>query len=85
MDFGDGNGAFGRTPTHTYDGVSSYQATVNVITDIGCTDADEMDIYGDVIFYIPGVYSGQRWLTMCSHSMVDRSKNRNLIYNRWGQ
>ena len=86
-DFGDGNGAFGRTPTHTYDGVSSYQATVNVITDIGCTDADQMDIYGDVIFYIPTAFTpdndGLNDVLAFNGRQVKEFEI--WIYNRWGQ
>ena len=56
-DFGDGNGSLLRRPMHTFDGVSTYETSVYVTTDIGCTDSDRMDVLGDVIFYIPTAFT----------------------------
>ena len=52
-DFGDGQYAYERAPIHVYDGLSTYQAKVDVTTDIGCTDVAIVDVYGDVLFTSP--------------------------------
>ena len=86
-DFGDGNWAYERTPTHDYDGLSTYQATVNVTTNIGCTTSAVLDIYGDVLFYIPTAFTPDN--DGLNDALVINGRQVRLfeiwIYNRWGE
>ena len=86
-DFGDGDGSFLRRPVHTFDGVSTYETVVNVVTDIGCTDSDRIDVYGDVIFYIPTAFTPDN--DGLNDVLAFNGRQVRLfeiwIFNRWGE
>ncbi len=86
-DFGDGDGSFLRRPIHTFDGVSTYETVVNVVTDIGCTDSDRIDVYGDVIFYIPTAFTPDN--DGLNDVLAFNGRQVRLfeiwIFNRWGE
>ena len=86
-DFGDGDGSFLRRPIHTFDGVSTYETKVNVVTDIGCTDSDRIDVYGDVIFYIPTAFTPDN--DGLNDVLAFNGRQARLfeiwIFNRWGE
>ena len=86
-DFGDGDGSFLRRPAHTFDGVSTYETVVNVKTDIGCTDSDRIDVYGDVIFYIPTAFTPDN--DGLNDVLAFNGRQVRLfeiwIFNRWGE
>ena len=86
-DFGDGEGSFLRRPVHTFDGVSTYETLVNVVTDIGCTDSDRIDVYGDVIFYIPTAFTPDN--DGLNDVLTFNGRQVRLfeiwIFNRWGE
>ena len=86
-DFGDGDGSFLRRPVHTFDGVSTYETMVNVVTDIGCTDSDRIDVYGDVIFYIPTAFTPDN--DGLNDVLAFNGRQVRLfevwIFNRWGE
>lgn len=86
-DFGDGDGSFLRRPVHTFDGVSTYETVVNVKTDIGCTDSDRIDVYGDVIFYIPTAFTPDN--DGLNDVLAFNGRQVRLfeiwIFNRWGE
>ena len=86
-DFGDGDGSFLRRPVHTFDGVSTYETVVNVVTDIGCTDSDRIDVYGDVIFYIPTAFTPDN--DGLNDVFAFNGRQVRLfeiwIFNRWGE
>ena len=86
-DFGDGAGSFLRSPVHTFDGVSTYQTVVNVETDIGCTDSDRIDVYGDVTFYIPTAFTPDNDGLNDVLSFNGRQVRlfEIWIFNRWGE
>ena len=86
-DFGDGNGSLLRRPMHTFDGVSTYETAVYVTTDIGCTDSDRMDVFGDVIFYIPTAFTPDNDGLNDVLSFNGRQVRvfEIWIYNRWGE
>ena len=82
-DFGDGQYAYERAPIHVYDGLSTYQAQVDVTTDIGCTDVAIVDVYGDVSSHPHGVHAGQRWTQRRHGNLQDvRFDSSKLDYNR---
>ena len=86
-DFGDGDGSFLRRPVHTFDGVSTYETVVNVVTDIGCTSSDRIDVYGDVIFYIPTAFTPDN--DGLNDVLAFNGRQVRLfeiwIFNRWGE
>ncbi len=86
-EFGDGNVAYERTPTHTYDGLSQYEAKVYVTTNIGCSDDAVMDIYGDVLFYIPTAFTPDNDGLNDALEITGRQVRlfEIWIYNRWGE
>ena len=86
-DFGDGQYAYEREPIHTYDGLSTYQAKVDVTTDIGCTDVAVVDIYGDVLFYIPTAFTPDNDGINDALEITGRQIRlfEIWIYNRWGE
>lgn len=86
-DFGDGEWAYERNPTHRYDGLSTYEAQVFVTTDIGCTDNAIMDIYGDVLFYIPTAFTPDNDGINDAFAITGRQIRlfEIWIYNRWGE
>jgi len=86
-DFGDGNVAYEKNPTHEYDGLSTYEAEVFVTTDIGCTDNAVMDVYGDVLFYIPTAFTPDNDGLNDAFEITGRQIRlfEIWIYNRWGE
>ena len=86
-DFGDGDWAYEKNPTHRYDGLSTYEAEVFVTTDIGCTDNAIMDIYGDVLFYIPTAFTPDNDGLNDAFEITGRQIRlfEIWIYNRWGE
>ena len=86
-EFGDGNVAYERAPTHTYDGLSQYEAKVYVTTNIGCSDDAVMDIYGDVLFYIPTAFTPDNNGLNDALEITGRQVRlfEIWIYNRWGE
>ncbi|MGB1383656.1 MAG: choice-of-anchor L domain-containing protein [Flavobacteriales bacterium] len=86
-DFGDGNVAYEKNPTHKYDGLSTYEAEVFVTTDIGCTDNAVMDVYGDVLFYIPTAFTPDNDGLNDAFEITGRQIRlfEIWIYNRWGE
>lgn len=86
-DFGDGEWAYEKNPTHRYDGLSTYEARVFVTTDIGCTDNAIMDIYGDVLFYIPTAFTPDNDGLNDAFEITGRQIRlfEIWIYNRWGE
>ena len=86
-EFGDGNVAYERAPTHTYDGLSQYEAKVYVTTNIGCSDDAVMDIYGDVLFYIPTAFTPDNDGLNDALEITGRQVRlfEIWIYNRWGE
>ena len=85
-DFGDGNMAFERNPVHRYDGLSTYEASVSVTTDIGCTDDAVMDVFGDVLFYIPTAFTPDNDGLNDAFEITGRQVRlfEMWIYDRWG-
>lgn len=86
-DFGDGQYAYERAPIHVYDGLSTYQAQVDVTTDIGCTDVAIVDVYGDVLFYIPTAFTPDNDGLNDALEITGRQIRlfEIWIYNRWGE
>ena len=86
-DFGDGNVAYEKNPTHTYDGLSTYEAQVFVTTDIGCSDDAVMDVFGDVLFYIPSAFTPDNDGLNDAFEITGRQIRlyEIWIYNRWGE
>lgn len=86
-DFGDGNVAYEKKPTHTYDGLSTYEAQVFVTTDIGCSDDAVMDVFGDVLFYIPSAFTPDNDGLNDAFEITGRQIRlyEIWIYNRWGE
>ena len=86
-EFGDGNVAYDRAPTHIYDGLSQYEAKVYVTTNIGCSDHAVMDIYGDVLFYIPTAFTPDNDGLNDVLEITGRQVRlfEIWIYNRWGE
>lgn len=86
-DFGDGNVAYEKNPTHTYDGLSTYEAQVFVTTDIGCSDDAVMDVFGDVLFYIPSAFTPDNDGLNDAFQITGRQIRlyEIWIYNRWGE
>jgi len=86
-DFGDGQYAYERAPVHVYDGLSTYQAQVDVTTDIGCTDLAIVDVYGDVLFYIPTAFTPDNDGLNDALEITGRQIRlfEIWIYNRWGE
>lgn len=86
-DFGDGNVAYEKSPTHTYDGLSTYEAQVFVTTDIGCSDDAVMDVFGDVLFYIPSAFTPDNDGLNDAFEITGRQIRlyEIWIYNRWGE
>ena len=86
-DFGDGQYAYERAPLHVYDGLSTYQSQVNVTTDIGCSDVAIVDIYGDVLFYIPTAFTPDNDGLNDALEITGRQVRlfEIWIYNRWGE
>ena len=86
-DFGDGNVAYEKNPTHTYDGLSTYEAQVIVTTDIGCSDDAVMDVFGDVLFYIPSAFTPDNDGLNDAFEITGRQIRlyEIWIYNRWGE
>lgn len=86
-DFGDGNVAYEKNPTHTYDGLSTYEAKVFVTTDIGCSDDAVMDVFGDVLFYIPSAFTPDNDGLNDAFEITGRQIRlyEIWIYNRWGE
>ena len=86
-DFGDGDMAFEKNPTHRYDGLATYEAQVHVTTDIGCTDNAVMDIYGDVLFYIPTAFTPDNDGLNDAFEITGRQIRlfEIWIYDRWGE
>ena len=86
-DFGDDNFAFEKSPTHQYDGLSKYTATLDVTTDIGCSDVALADIYGNVLFYIPSAFTPDNDGLNDAFEITGRQIRlfEISIYNRWGE
>ena len=86
-DFGDGDMAFEKNPTHRYDGLATYEAQVHVTTDIGCTDNAVVDIYGDVLFYIPTAFTPDNDGLNDAFEITGRQIRlfEIWIYDRWGE
>ena len=86
-DFGDGDVAYEKNPTHTYDGLSTYEAQVFVTTDIGCSDDAVMDVFGDVLFYIPSAFTPDNDGLNDAFEISGRQIRlyEIWIYNRWGE
>jgi gliding motility-associated-like protein len=86
-DFGDDKFAFEKSPTHQYDGLSKYTATLDVTTDIGCSDVALADIYGNVLFYIPTAFTPDNDGLNDAFEITGRQIRlfEIWIYNRWGE
>ena len=86
-DFGDDNFAFEKSPIHQYDGLSKYTATLDVTTDIGCSDVALADIYGNVLFYIPTAFTPDNDGLNDAFEITGRQIRlfEIWIYNRWGE
>ena len=86
-DFGDDNFAFEKSPIHQYDGLSKYTATLDVTTDIGCSDVALADIYGNVLFYIPSAFTPDNDGLNDAFEITGRQIRlfEIWIYNRWGE
>ena len=86
-DFGDGQGSFEKSPIHDYDGLSRYEATVEVTTDIGCSKSAVTDIFGNIIFYIPTAFTPDN--DGLNDAFVINGRQVRLyeiwVYNRWGE
>ena len=86
-DFGDDNFAFEKSPTHQFDGLSKYTVTLDVTTDIGCSDVALADIYGNVLFYIPSAFTPDNDGLNDAFEITGRQIRlfEIWIYNRWGE
>jgi gliding motility-associated-like protein len=86
-EFGDGAYAFERAPLHQYDGLSQYETKVKVTTDIGCAKDAIVDIYGNILFYIPTAFTPDN--DGLNDALVIHGRQVRLyeiwIYNRWGE
>ena len=82
--FGDGQYAYERAPTHIYDGLS-YQAQVDVTTDIGCRRGDRGHLRRRALLH-PGLHPGQRRTQRCARNHWRQVRLFEIwIYNRWGE
>ena len=84
--FGDGTYGYGADPTHKFDGLSTYQTSLQVTTNIGCSATAYVDIYGELLFYIPTAFTPDN--DGLNDAFVVNGRQVRVfemwIYNRWG-
>lgn len=85
--FGDGQFGYGSETTHKFDGLSTYQTSMSVTTNIGCSATAYVDVYGELLFYIPTAFTPDN--DGLNDAFVITGRQVRLfeiwIYNRWGE
>ncbi|MDG2426003.1 MAG: choice-of-anchor L domain-containing protein [Flavobacteriales bacterium] len=84
--FGDDNFSFERNPTHEYDGLGDYLASLRVTNALGCTDSAYTLVTGPVILYIPTAFTPNNDGINDAFEVVisDVIEYELSIFNRWG-
>ena len=89
--FGDGESSLVNDPEHAYKAAGSYEATLIVTTDKGCTDTliQVVTIQDCITFYAPNYFSpdgdGTNDVFKVFGYGIDNNNFNLSIYNRWGE
>jgi gliding motility-associated-like protein len=84
--FGDGFTDDDITTTHQYDGLDSYQASLTLVNEIGCSNTQYYTVLGSALIYIPSSFTPNG----DGVNDVWRVVNKGImeyeisIFNRWG-
>jgi gliding motility-associated-like protein len=85
-DFGDGFDDNDWVVTHQFDGLDTYQASLTMVNEIGCSNTQYYTVMGSALIYIPSSFSpngdgiNDVWHVV-SNGIMEFEIN---IFNRWG-
>ena len=85
-DFGDGNTSLEPNPTHTFDGLASYEVSFTVINEIGCSDIQYYTIIPPASFFIPNSFTPNNdGINDVFKVIANAAMEYEIhIFNRWG-
>jgi gliding motility-associated-like protein len=85
--FGDGATSYEMHPTHAYDGMGDYLASLRVTNPLGCTDSAYTLVTGPVLLYIPTAFTPNNDGINDAFKVVitDVVEYEISIFNRWGE
>lgn len=86
-DFGDGQVSAEMNPTHLYDGLDEYFASLTVITEIGCTSFRAHEVERPITLFIPNAFTpdndgiNDAWI-LFGDGLVNFDIK---VFDRWGE
>lgn len=85
--FGDGSTSNEMHPTHSYDGLGDYLASLRVTNSLGCTDSAYTLVTGPVLLYIPSAFTPNNDGINDAFKVVitDVIEYEMSIFDRWGE
>lgn len=85
-EFGDGATSTQWSPSHQYDGLDSYQLSLTMVNELGCSNTQYYMVVGTALIYVPSSFTpngdgvNDVWRVV-SNGIMEYEIN---IFNRWG-